>query len=648
MSLETTSITVTKPSWLPPGLQAQLALEGRIEITTGFTRAEKKVLRKRKKIPASAWAERHRMLTAGPLPGPWKNEATPYLAGIMDAAFFSSVQTIIVCAAPQTGKSESVHNCIGYVIDRAPGPVLYVYPDRDTSRENCNDRIQPMIESSPRLRSYLTGVDDDVSSMRVNLSHMPIYLAWARSAARLANKPIRYVVFDECDKYPETAGKKEADPISLGEKRTTTYRWNRKIWKISTPTIETGPIWLALTTEAQAVFDYHVKCPACGVLHLMTFEQIKWPEGERDPERVVSKGLAWYECPHCDQHWGDAERDRAVRAGEWRERESGRELFDYLQAQRPRKIGFHLPSWLSFFVSLNEPAAAFLRGLKNKSKLKDFLNAHKAEPWRDYTVERSEDAILNLADERPRGLVPAGGSVAGLTGAADTQANGFYYEIRAWAYGLTRESWQVREGFAPTFKALEQIMFDDEYRDADGRKYVVQMLVIDAMGGVARETLGEGTRTSEVYDFCCLHRGRSFPLKGEQRMNAPFAYSKLETYPGTNKPIPGGLQLLRANTTFFKNRLSNILEISPADPGAWHLHSETPFEWARQMTAEYVDEKGLWQCMSGRANHAWDVSVYNLVAAEIIGLRFWKQKPPPNAVAPPKSKRRVLNRGIHI
>ena len=76
-------------------------------------------------------------------------------------------------------------------------------------------------------------------------------------------------------------------------------------------------------------------------------------------------------------------------------------------------------------------------------------------------------------------------------------------------------------------------------------------------------------------------------------MNQPISYSKIDTYPGTNKIIPGGIQLMRANVTFFKNKLANKLEIAPADPGAWHYHSETTDDWARQMTAEYIDEYGI-------------------------------------------------------
>jgi len=62
------------------------------------------------------------------------------------------------------------------------------------------------------------------------------------------------------------------------------------------------------------------------------------------------------------------------------------------------------------------------------------------------------------------------------------------------------------------------------------------------------------------------------------------------------------------------------------------------------MTAEYIDEKGLWQCMSGRANEAWDLSVYNLVAAEVKGFKYWSV-PDATGKADKKSGRKVRSTG---
>ena len=574
---------------------------------------ERKVWKSRRGSRCSQWAERHRVVTMSSRPGRWRNETTPYLAGIMDASWFPSVRVVICCKTPQVGMSEAVNNCIGYAIDCDPAPTLYVYPDESTARHNSTARIQPMITGTPRLNEYTTGYQDDLATLEIRLQHMAIYLAWASSAAGLANKPIRNLVLDEIDKYPP-AGKTEADPISLAEARTTTYGNEKHVWKISTPSVEAGPIWQAMLKEAQIVYKYWVRCPLCGVHQIMNFDQVKFPEGERNPETIEAGHLAYYECEHCQGHWNDALRDKAVRLGQWRDN-AGVELQLSLQANRPRKIGFHIPAWLSPFVSLSFCAAEFLRGQKDKTKMRNFMNAIKAEPWVDYHIERTEDRILALRDARPDGVVPSGGVVAGVVAGVDSQDNGFWYEIGAFGYGQDQESWQVRAGFVHSLEALDVVLFEEPITDAEGNVYSMELAVIDA----------QGHRTSEIYEWARRHSGRVFPFKGEARMRQPYDFSTLEYYPtrgGKKRPIPGGLQLLRADVNFFKNRLSSLLTVNPADPGAWHLNAECTEAWARMMTAEYVDEHGLWACPPHKPNHGWDCSVYRLVAAEVRRIKF--------------------------
>jgi len=150
-----------------------------------------------------------------------------------------------------------------------------------------------------------------------------------------------------------------------------------------------------------------------------------------------------------------------------------------------------------------------------------------------------------------------------------------------------------------------------------------------------------GHRTSEVYDFCRLHRGRIIPLQGvdTRRMTQPHTWSIIEYYPGTKKPIPGGIKLLRADVNFYKDDLAGKLEVNPEDPGAWHLHAEATEELARHMCAEVTDEKGLWVPRANRPNHFWDCAVYNLVAWDVLGVRYMRPKRPKKADAGEQHRR---------
>jgi phage terminase large subunit GpA-like protein len=616
-----------RPTWWPCEYPA--AIVGRSHVYR--MGAERLRLKKPKRRPVSEWSERYRVLSQSSRPGPWRNSTARYLVGIMDAIDHPSVETVVFCKPPQSGGSEAVHNFVGSRIDMDPGEVLYIYPDDHTASLNSKDRIQPMLTSSPRLSSYMTGTDDDVSTRRIKLKHMVIYLASAQSASQLANKPCKYVIFDETDKYP-TELKGEADPVSLGRKRTTTYAHSRKMIELSTPTTERGQIWTSLRT-AQVVFHYWCKCPHCGELQTMLFSGIKWDGGgSADPEEVEAYGLAWYECRHCSRPWTDEDRDDAVRRGEWRACSGGQDvfkehdaamgdnrgmrLFAALDRVQPKKIGFHIPAWVSPFVSLSECAAAFLKGQKDKSKLKDFSNAFEAVPWREMYQSRAEDSIVALQDELDEGDVPDWADVLLL--GADTQDNGFWYEIRAFQRGPELRSHGIRRGFVESLAALEEVALNTVYLKPDGTEVPLRAGIIDAMGH----------RTVEVYDWCRKVKIIQ-PLKGERKMDNLFAQTMIDKMPGSGRKIPGGLPLHRIDTNHFKNLLAAKLQISVADPGAWTFSRGLDATHARHYVAEDVDPKtGYWACPQGRANHLWDCSVYVLALAYILRLRLYRKTNP--------------------
>lgn len=612
-----------------------------------FTRQEKRVLRRKKYIAPSEWCEKNIMLPRdAAVPGQWRNSMVPYAAGIMDASFFPTVEEIGVCAAPQTAKTTIVYNCLGYATDMRPGNAMVIFPNEEDSKDNSSDRLQPMYEDSPLLRSYTTGYSDDMGAKKIKLQHMIIYMAWANSPARTANRPLPYVHIDEEEKYPPTSGKKESSPRDQAYFRTRTFSHMRKIWRTSSPNVESGNLWQFIVNDAHVVFDFWPACPYCGKRHKMVFENIKWAEGERDPKVIETTREVWYECPDCKEQWDDADRDAAVRDGKWIERKSdgscGRELFDALETLRPLRIGFHIPAWISPFVKLWECASAFLKGQKGQpnwvNKLKDFNNGYAALPWSPTFTDRAENTILELCDERPEGRVPGTGEVACLLAGVDTQDDGFWFEIRAVGYGLDSwDSWGIRCGFVRSFEDLERVLWQDQYSDAHGNVYPVRFTLQDAMGH----------RTGEVYNFCMAHRGLILPSQGRQNQNAPILYTTLEYFPidrsGRRRPIPGGLQLARIDTTYFKNLLDATLKIENGDPGAWLYHSNLRVEWARHMVSEGMNANGIWEPISsGRPNHGWDCSVQIMAAREIVGVKFWKKQEPKQInKQPPKKKERI-------
>ncbi len=600
----------TAPSWLPEKFRQRLE---RIRIIFKPSSGERRFFRRRKVVPPSSWAPGNRVVTYGPLQGSrWDNSFMPHMRGIMDASFFPSVRYIGNCKAPQTGSSAGAETMLGYIADMQPGPALITYPDRDTSSKRSTDYLQPMFTKSPRLRAMLTGTSDDLASLRIKLQTMLIYMGWAGSVTSLGNISARYLFGDEVDKWPRKASKKEANPLKLFYERFRAYKYGGKCWLISTPSDTEGPIWVYMTREAQVIFDYKIPCPECGRLHTMSDKHIKFGE-ERDPKAIEEQDLARYAFPCCGALVDDRGRIKALQHGVWHAREDGRELFAYLKAEKPRKICFHSPGWISPLVANSEIAAAFLRGLKDPEDMHYYDNQIKAIAHIPYRQNRKEETILALRDDRPEGLVPGNGVVCTLVAGIDTQDNSFFFSIRAFGWGLTQESWQIRHGEVDSFEALVEILFNHEYRDSAGLYYSVHTAVIDT----------GGHRASEVYDFCRRYPGRVLAYKGASgRKPNPKSSTVIDTYPGTKVRIPGGLVLWLCDTHHYKDLLAAKLRIKKDDPGAYHFHKDTTEDFARQMCAEYVDDRRLWQCPKNKANHYWDCSVMELVAADLMQLKY--------------------------
>jgi len=656
--MQTITVDPGKCGYLTAGMIGPAGMPVSVEFS--FTRPEKKILSKPFKIRPSRWAPKNRVVTYGPFKGQyWRSDLTPYLDGIMDAAMFASVQEFYLVKGVQTGGSEAIHTCAGWSVEFIKVPILYVYPDQAVARDNSYERIRSMLEKSPTLAQYLSGVEDDKTNYRIRLIHVPIYVGWASSAAQLSNKPIGLAIADETEIYKEEVSSRHADPISEIKDRLTTYMrlGIGKLLALSTPTTPNGPIYAGYNA-ASIRFELFVPCPACGHEQVLAFSGLTWPRIRKsdkslawvdpaaDPEikkdfehpsstRLREQNLGRYKCVSCADLWDDARRNDAVSRAVWRDPETGQELMKALRSRRPVSVGMKLPSWPSWFFSLSTGAAAWVEYLRTKDrrKLKHFLNKYCAEPYQDYAIVRAEDKVLALRDDRPAGLVPREAAV--LVAGADTQDNGFWYWIQAFGYGAAEESWEIRTGFVDTLEALEQILVSDMYADADGKAYPVMYAVQDAMGH----------RTAEVYDFCRRHRRRIVPFKGEGKMAAPTAWSKVDVYPGTSKPIPGGLRLLRANVNLYKDKVSGKLEIAKADPGALHLSADFDYDKASHLCTEVIDDKtGLWINPQNRPNHLWDCLVLCFVAAEVAGVKFMR-RPAEASTAVEKKKKNRPNRG---
>lgn len=614
------------------------------EYTAAFSPAEKKVLRKRKYQKPSEWVPKHRTITRGDFAGQFLNfDITPHLRGIMDAAVLPFVREVILCAAPQTAKTTGIDSIIAFTRIYDRGPACSFYPDKETADRAMEERIAPLVKASPVLRKQTMKDRNTYTSHCVKMVGGNWETGWVGSTAQTADRPLKIVDMQEVNKRAYGVSGDETSAIGLLRKRVRSYR-GHKIFMSSTPTTETGNITVLIENECEAVFVQWVRCPHCHEEIYMYFslDTFKWPmeideesgaEYDYDRKLIKSKSLGRYMCQSCGVLWDDNDRNKAIRRETWRLRivdkegevdpeQKSEEMFRYLLRERPATIGFIMPSWMSYMVSLSEIVHDHLRsedqnldpGERIKAQ-KDFDNGHRAGPWRIKKKLRKSEELLHLKDYRAEGIVPSEG-VAALVAGIDTQDYDFWYWIHAVGYGRNPKRWLIRCGKLNYFEDIRQVVLTNPNLDIHNNNYPVRQALQDY----------QGHRASKVYDFCVTTGGIIIPARGERSMALPYDTTPVEFYPGSEKKkFPGALRRVRGNSTFYKDKADGILRTNRDDPGGLAFHSEIPESHIGQLVAEVRNENGFWDHESSLPNHLGDCFYNALVAEDILGVRWWPE-----------------------
>lgn len=532
-------------------------------------------------------------------PGRWRTNRTPYLKEPMDRFTDPLIEKIVLCFGAQLGKTETELNMIGYALDQTSSPTMMVYPTDTIAKFASDKRVQPMIKS---VKSISDKFDENSKLLELDFNNGNyMVLVGANSPSSLSSRSIKYLFFDEIDKYPAFAGK-EADPIKLATERTKTFV-DKKIVMVSTPTVESGNIWQAFMS-ANERRQYYVPCPHCGVSQVLKFKQIKWPEEHNDNADMI-RDTAYYECEHCGERIYDKHKMEMLRRGEWRAVNESQ--------SKVRSVSYHLSSIYSPWVTFGDVAYEFKNSKGTPATLMNFINSWLAEPWRSAKTKSTQNMEFTQSNY-PCGVVPDKAIL--LIASVDVQLDHFWWEVRAYAPGV--KSYLIDYGQASTWDDLEEIIINREYPSEYGEPRQVMKAGIDS-----------GFRTDEVYQFCSRFPEVCIPLKGSSNhttMTAPYTMTSLE------KGVVGGLKLYVLNTDYWKDFIFARM-IRPADEeGTIHLYKECPQEYSDHLRSEEKQEirnvktgavTVQWKPLTSHpVNHLLDTCTYNAAVADIAGVKY--------------------------
>ena len=567
-----------------------------------FQRVIKQALSRPEELTVSQWAEKYRILTeASSMPGRWLNSVTPYLIGIMDAFNNPYIQHINFCKPTQTGGTEALINMLSYIVMQSPAPTMVVYPTKALAKDVSNDKLRPAFKKVPEIKDKF--YENDSSQFRLRFRGMNMYLRGAGSPSELASKEIKYLLFDEIDKFGG-ASKKEASPYNLALERTKTYsKSGRKIYTCSTPTLKTNYIW-SLHEAADEQKHFFVPCPHCGEFIELVFGQIAFNKDDTKELSITERAnTAFYVCQECYCNIADKDKAKMLKRGEWR---TTRKNGDGIATS----VSFRLNSLYSIFVNWKDVVKEFLESKEEPDKFQNFVNSWLAEPWEDTKLKTSPELVHERETKYNMFEVPDYTRM--LTAGVDVQQDCVYWTIRAWGEFITSQN--IAHGQALSLQEIEDIM-NREYPKEDGTTMLVDLCLIDS-----------GDQTDIIYDFCINNSDWAIPVKGSsKRLDASYRISIINK----SGSKASGTRLIIVDGDKYKDIIASRMRRDNGR-GSWMVYKDCDDNYAKQVTAEHkISVKASngvsvlkWVPKQSHIdNHYLDAEVYALAAADILGIR---------------------------
>jgi phage terminase large subunit GpA-like protein len=550
-------------------------LRGRQEARQRERRVRARVFQPKPRLTVAEWSDRHRVLTreASAEAGQWRTDRAPYQRAIMEALSDPSVEKVVWMKSSQVGATEILVNYVGYIIAHDPGHIPIVQPTEQMAKAVSMDRITPMTKTSPAVRERVhrqTGGRRDAGDTMLykTFAGGHLTLTTARSAASLASRPIRYVLLDEVDRYPPSAGD-EGRPTKLAERRTATF-WNRKIYIPSTPTVA-GKSQIESEYERTDQRRYFVACPHCGHRQHLRWAQVRWDKETRpDGTHVHHPATAAYCCEDCAALIEEADKPRLLADGEWQPTNP--------EHRDPRVVGFHINALYSPWMSWAQVVQEFLDAKGDQVTLRTFVNTLLGETFEE-ELREYDAADLRSRCEPYGAEVPR--EVAVLTAFADVQGDRLEVSVIGW--GPLEESWLIRHevllgdpGGRAVWEDLDRVLAKAWSYEGGG------VLRIRAAG-----IDSGGHHTDAVYAYVRARRGRKLhACKGHSQMGQPIWP---ERPPKAGK---GGVKVYLIGTDTAKDRLllTRLRKLNadgkPEGAGAMHFPEGTSEEYFAALTAE--------------------------------------------------------------
>jgi phage terminase large subunit GpA-like protein len=588
------------------------------------------------------WAEKTRVIPKGlsPMDGLFSWDVTPYLEEIADCfSETSPVQEIAVMKGARVGFTVGVlENFIGYSIDVAPAPILFVSADKELAEEVMKTRIGPMIQESGLSAKIFAPQSAAKTRATGDTNRLKEFAGGRLRAigpsvgAKLRGTGFSRLLLDEIDAWKNevgtVGGKMKAEGSTLANilRRSDEYEETRKIFYGGTPLLRSSsviePLFLAGDQRR-----YFVPCKHCGAMQYLKWDGIKY---ETDDTGRLVQDSVHYECEKCGGHWKNEDKVNFMRT----KRQGG--IAEWRPTAEPRRHGlrsYHLPSFYSpiGFRSWESIVQEWLDVGDDVTKRQTIVNTVFGETWYevgvvpDYTrvmIRREGQDIFDTTVWPDRALV--------CTIGADVQKDRIEAEVVAW--GPTMESWSLSYHTFRVNPGSDTSDLSDkswsEFRD---------LILSEPCGHAVSAVLVDSSYISDqVYTFCESFLGVAlvYPVMGESAQTQEKRLFTLTRNPGYAQRRVD-IQTGRFKRQLYAQLLKSMPEQGLVPEGYCHfpIHYGEPY-FKMLMSEHYVPKRipgtnitrNVWEKISaGRRNEALDCRVYAMAALYVVHAKILEE-----------------------
>lgn len=360
------------------------------------------------RLKPSDWTEKNIYLTSdiSRFTGYYKYDVSPYTREVIDCLDPTSpVEMVSVMKCAQSGFTQGVIiPGICYIISETPSNILFMAADKELVRNSIRTRLDPIIHNSGlsdlirpnviKKKNQRSG-DTDFSK---EFAGGNMTAEGTKNADKLRQISVKYIFADDWDAAPRD-DKKEGSIRSLLEKRARSFGTNKKIFYISTPTVQQ-------TSNILEVYDlgdqrkWNWECPNC-----KEFIPIEWrvklenneyagikydltEAGELIPESV------YYKCQNCGGRIEEKDKFTLNLGGKW---------IPTKTPKRPQYRSYQLnalvippgfDTWTDLVYQWLE-AVPPNSGIVDEGKLKTFLNTSLGQTWEEKGKSPKVTVLMN-------------------------------------------------------------------------------------------------------------------------------------------------------------------------------------------------------------------------------------------------------------